>query len=56
MAVLTVSEVAARWKCGTDSVYRMIKSGRLKAFRIGQDYRIREAEVERYEDGGGADE
>lgn len=53
MNILTVAEVASRWRCGTDSIYRMIKAGKLKAFKIGSDIRIREAEVIRYEEGGG---
>lgn len=56
MPVLTVSEIADRWRCSMDSVYRMIKSGKLKAFRVGQDFRIKEAEVIRYENGGKEDE
>jgi len=50
--VYTVTELAERWRCGTDSIYRMIRSGKLKAFKIGQDYRIKESEVEKYEEGG----
>ena len=53
MPVYTAPELAKRWKCSTDSVYRLIKSGKLKAFRIGQDYRIRESEIEKYEEEGG---
>ena len=56
MSIMTVAEVASRWRCGTDTVYRAIKAGKLKAFRVGQDYRIKEAEVERYENGGESDE
>ena len=56
MAVLTVAEIAERWRCGTDSVYRLVKAGKLKAFKIGTDYRFKESEVERYENGGADDE
>lgn len=51
MSVLTVKQVAERWQCGTDSIYRMVKAGKLKAFKVGQDYRIKEEEVEKYENG-----
>ena len=55
MPILTVTEVADRWRCSPDTVYRAISAGRLKAFRVGKEYRIRESEVERYEEGGGAE-
>lgn len=30
------------------TVYRLIKSGQLSAIRVGKNYRIRRADVERY--------
>jgi excisionase family DNA binding protein len=30
------------------TVYRLIKAGQLAAVRVGKNFRIREAEVERY--------
>ena len=54
--ILTAPELAERWRCGTDSIYRLVKAGKLKAFKIGTDYRIKESEVERYENGGADDE
>lgn len=56
MSVLTVAQLADRWQCSTDAVYNAIKKGKLKVFRIGCDIRIKEAEVERYENGGEPDE
>ena len=56
MGVLTAPELAERWRCGIDSIYRLVKAGKLKAFKIGQDYRFKVSEVERYENGGEADE
>jgi excisionase family DNA binding protein len=50
--VFTAKELAERWKCGTDSIYRMVKSGKLRAFKIGSDIRIREDEILKYEEGG----
>lgn len=35
-AVLTVEEVAADLRCGTSSVYVLIREGKLRAFRIGK--------------------
>ena len=49
-AVLTVSELMARWKCTRKSVLDAIHAGRLKAFRIGErSYRVAMDEVKRYE-------
>jgi len=49
--IFTVNELAERWKCTPLTVYRMVESGKLKCFRIGQGIRIPQAEVERYERG-----
>ena len=46
--LLTVSEVAAAMRVSNMTVYRLIKSGDLRAVRVGKNYRIRETEVERY--------
>jgi excisionase family DNA binding protein len=46
----TVAEVAARMRVSNMTVYRLIKTGELPAVRIGKNYRIREADVERYLD------
>lgn len=46
----TVASLATHWSVSTDTVYAMIHSGRLKAFRFGGKlYRIRPEEVERFE-------
>lgn len=50
--IYTPKELAERWKCSTDSIYRLVKTGKLKAFRVGQDYRFKESEVEKFEEGG----
>jgi excisionase family DNA binding protein len=47
-ALLTVAEVAASMRVSNMTVYRLIKSGELAAVRVGRNFRIREAEVERY--------
>jgi len=47
-SLLTVAEVAAMMRVSTMTVYRLIKGGEIAAVRVGHNYRIREAEVERY--------
>ena len=47
-ALLTVSEVAAAMRVSNMTVYRLIKSGELGAVRVGKNYRIREADLERF--------
>jgi excisionase family DNA binding protein len=46
--LLTVAEVAASMRVSNMTVYRLIKGGQLAAVRVGKNFRIREAEVERY--------
>ena len=49
-AVFNVSGLADRWGCGTDTIYNLIHSGNLVAFKLGGKLlRIRAEEVERYE-------
>lgn len=48
--VFDVASLAEHWACGTDTVYALIKSGDLQAFKLGGKLlRIRAEEVERYE-------
>ena len=50
-AVLTVSELAVRWRCTRKSVLSKIRMGELHAFRIGaRVFRISMAEVKRHEE------
>lgn len=49
--VFTVNELMARWKCSRDVLYDMFGRKELWAFKVGRDYRIPKAEVERYERG-----
>lgn len=49
-AVFSVATLAERWECGTDTVYSLIRSGDLHAFKLGGKLlRIRYDEVERFE-------
>ena len=46
--LLTVGEVANMMRVSNMTVYRLIKSGQLTAIRVGKNYRLRRADVERY--------
>ena len=46
--LLTVSEVASAMRVSNMTVYRLIKAGQIGAIRVGKNYRIRTAEVDRY--------
>lgn len=46
--MLTVGEVAGLMRVSNMTVYRLIKSGQLSAVRVGKNYRIRRADVDRY--------
>lgn len=49
-SVFSVASLAEYWGCGTDTVYSLIKSGDLPAFKLGgRLLRIRADEVERFE-------
>lgn len=49
----TVAELAELWRCSSDMVYSLLKSGKLRGFKLGKDWRITdEARVE-YETCGG---
>ncbi len=53
--ILTVTDLAARWRCTRKSVLARIHAGDLHAFRIGmRAFRISLAEVQRYEEGRAA--
>jgi len=45
---LTPAEVAEELRVSSMTVYRLIKSGELRAARIGKSYRIREEDVDAY--------
>ncbi len=48
--VLTVDELAARWRCTRRIVLEAVHAGKLRAFKVGKRrYRVTLAEVERYE-------
>ncbi|MGH2769266.1 MAG: helix-turn-helix domain-containing protein [Actinomycetota bacterium] len=47
---LTVSEVARMMRVSNMTVYRLIRSGALKAVRVGNRYRLKESDVHKYLD------
>jgi excisionase family DNA binding protein len=50
---LTVPEVAVRWKVNDATVLRRIKSGDLKALRLGSQYRVYVSSVREFESANG---
>ncbi|MEO7803148.1 MAG: helix-turn-helix domain-containing protein [Actinomycetota bacterium] len=46
--LLTVGEVASLMRVSNMTVYRLIKSQKLPALRVGKNYRIRESDMETY--------
>ena len=49
--IYTIHEVASRWKCSRDVVYDLLKTGKLKGFKVGGLWRIREDAINQYEGG-----
>ncbi|MEX2587176.1 MAG: helix-turn-helix domain-containing protein [Actinomycetota bacterium] len=47
---LTVREVAVLMRVSNMTVYRLIKSGSLKAVQVGNRYRVNEEDVHQYLD------
>jgi putative molybdopterin biosynthesis protein len=46
--MLTVEQVASRLSVAERTVLRLIKKGELVAFRVGNEYRIEETELQAY--------
>nr|DAJ07701.1 MAG TPA: helix-turn-helix domain protein [Caudoviricetes sp.] len=47
----TYKALAERWACSVDLIYKMVRRGEIKTFRIGRATRISASEVERIEGG-----
>ncbi len=47
-ALMTLDEVAAYLRLSKDTVYRMVKSGRIPAVKVGTQWRFRRPEVEQW--------
>lgn len=43
--VLTVEEVASKLKLSPLSIRRMLYSGRLRAFKVGREWRLRRSDI-----------
>ena len=50
-AVLTVMDIARRWRCGRRAVLERIHKGELRAWHVGRAWRVALAELERFERG-----
>lgn len=50
----SVAELAKYWKVQDPTIYKMIKSGKLQAFKVGVGYRITDKAVREFEAGVGA--
>lgn len=48
-ALLKPTDVAARWQCSGDHVRKLCRTGRLRAMRLGTDWRLSLTDVEAYE-------
>lgn len=49
--VFTPADIAARWNCSLDVVYDLLRSGRLRGFKVGSQWRVSERQVDKYEGG-----
>lgn len=49
---LTVDELASRWRCHRNTIYKMIRDDQLKSFKIRRDHRVALDEVHRVESHG----
>lgn len=50
----SVAELAKYWKVQDPTIYKMIRSGKLQAFKVGVGYRITDKAVREFEAGVGA--
>jgi len=44
----TAQEVADKLRVNVMTIYRYIKSGKLEAYKIGKDFRIKESEYQKF--------
>jgi excisionase family DNA binding protein len=50
MMIYTIQELADAWRVHHSAIRRLIKNGSLKAFRVGNQWRIPEESVKAYID------
>jgi excisionase family DNA binding protein len=48
MMVYTLKDVASILQCGYGLVYRMVRSGQLESFKVGNNYRVTAQQLEKY--------
>jgi excisionase family DNA binding protein len=46
--LLTIKDVAERLRVTPSTVYKLITDGKLRSFKVGNRYRINEADLEKY--------
>ena len=49
MKYYTIKELAALWRCSTDVIYDLLRSGKLHGFKIGGGWRISDEARREYE-------
>lgn len=49
---LTVDELASRWRCHRNTIYKMLGDGQLRSFRVRRTHMITRKEVQRIESHG----
>lgn len=45
----TPQAVAELWECSIETVYELLRKGKLHGFKLGRDWRITESELRAYE-------
>ena len=49
MNCYTIKELAEIWRCSTDVIYDLLRSGKLRGFKVGGGWRISEDARREYE-------
>lgn len=49
--VHSVAAIASRWDVEPTVVYRLIRAGKLQAFKAGKEYRVTDKALAEYEEG-----
>ena len=51
-SLFTVDELASRWRCHRNTIYKMLRDGQLHSFRVRRTHLITQKEVHRVESHG----
>lgn len=46
--IYTLQEVATILKCSYSTVYKLVKEEKLKSFRVGADYRVKQEDLDAF--------